>query len=98
MTWGTGADRLQVEFATTAGIQSGKVISGELHPEEMIAAPLAAAIRAAEQQFLTDAKEIPPDVKAQLAPYYPADILNSARWTVGSVSLSIPDVTRACSH
>lgn len=93
MTVGTGANRLQVEFATTAAMQSGNVLNGKLSPEVMVAAPLAAAIRAAQQQFSQDAKELPPEVKAQMAPYYPAEVLNSARWTVGSISLSVPDVT-----
>lgn len=32
-------------------------------------------------------------VKAKLAGFYPADVLDAARWTVGSVSISVPDVT-----
>lgn len=92
LTIGTGADRLQVEFATTAAIETGQLAQGNLRPEELAAEPLAAAIRSAEKQFESDAKPIPDDVKAALAPYYPADVLQAARWTVGSVSLSIPDL------
>ncbi len=93
VTIGTGADRLQVEVAATAAIESGEVIGGKLRPEELIATPLAAAIRAAQNQFAPNAKPLPPDVRQQLVQFYPASVLDSARWTVGSISISVPDVT-----
>jgi Domain of unknown function (DUF4157) len=92
MTIVTGPDRLQVEFASTAAIEAGNITSGKEGPEELIAEPLAAGIRAAQNQFQPEAKPIPANVKKLLAPYYPADVLNAARWAVGSVSLSVPDV------
>ena len=93
MTIGTGADRLLVELAATSAIEAGSVLNGKLRPEQLIAAPLAAGIRAAEKQFETGARPLPDDVKTTLAPFYPADVLNAARWTVGSISISVPDVT-----
>jgi hypothetical protein len=93
MTIATEPKALSVEFAATSAIASGKVIGGKLRPEELIAAPLAAAIRAAEKQFEPQAKPIPPNVRAQLAGFFPADVLDAARWTIGSISISVPDVT-----
>jgi hypothetical protein len=93
ITLGTGVDRLTVEFAATAAIESGEVIGGKLRPEELIAAPLAAGIRAAENQFAPDAKPLPPDVREKLAQFYPSAVLENARWAVGSISISVPDVT-----
>ena len=69
------------------------LVSGKLRPEELLATPLAAAIRAAEKQFESTAQPLPPEVKAMFASQYPADVLNAARWTVGSISISVPDVT-----
>jgi hypothetical protein len=93
VTIATGPDRLQSEFASTAAIQAGGLITGTLKPEDLIAEPLAAGIRAAENQFEPNSKPIPSDVKAKLAAFYPADVLDAARWTVGSVSISVPDLT-----
>jgi hypothetical protein len=93
MTIATGPNRMQVEFASTAAIQSGSILAGKLRPEELIAAPLAAAIRAAEKQFAPDAKPIPPGVRAKLAPYFAPVVLDKARWAIGSVSISAPDIT-----
>ena len=93
MTIVTGTNRLQVEIAATTAIEAGHVITGKLRPEELIAAPLAAGIRAAEKQFEADAKPLPAEVRNKLSPFYPADVLDAARWTVGSISISIPDLT-----
>jgi hypothetical protein len=35
---------------------------------------------------------MPESVRAALAPFFPADILANARWTVSSISLAIPDL------
>lgn len=93
MTILTGTNRLQVEFAATNAIEAGKLIGGKLRPEELVAAPLAAGLRAAEKQFEPNAKPIPSDVKELLEAFFSPDVLNAARWVVGSVSISVPDVT-----
>jgi hypothetical protein len=93
MTVLTGPDRLTVEFASTAAIATGEVLQGNLSPDRLIAAPLAAAIRAAQKQYYDTARPIPDKVKALLKGAYPADVLANGRYTVGSVSLSVADVT-----
>jgi hypothetical protein len=87
-----GPNRLQVEFAATSVIEAGQIVQGQ-PMDRIIASPLAAAIRAAELQFQPEALPIPADVKARLTGAYPADVLNDARWAVGSISISVPDVT-----
>jgi hypothetical protein len=87
----TGPTRLTVDFTATAVIQAGGILQGD-NPAMLIAEPLAAALRSAEHQFESQAQPLPADVKARLSGFYPVDILNSARWTVGSVSLSVPDL------
>lgn len=53
---------------------------------------IAAALRAAEKQFESQAQPLPADVRAGLASAYPSDVLDAARWTVGSISISVPDL------
>lgn len=88
-----GENRLNVEFVSTALIETGGVVSGKWTLEQLKAAPLAAGIRAAEKQFEPESQPLPAEVKAKLASFYPAEILNAARWAVGSVTISVPDVT-----
>lgn len=89
-----GTIQLQADFAATAAIEGGEILQGQ-SPETVIAAPLAAAIRSAELELEDSAQPIPDDVKSALAPYYPADVLDNARWTVGSFSFSLPDVVNS---
>lgn len=92
MTIETGTDRIQAEFATTTTIAAGKLVQGNLDPAALLTTPFAAALRAAEKQFESDAKPLPPDVRALFAGKYDDDVLNNARWAIGSVSISIPDL------
>jgi Domain of unknown function (DUF4157) len=92
MTIITGGDRLSVDFAATAAIEAGGIVAGKLNLEDAVAEPLAAALRSAQLQFLPQSNPIPADIKAKFAAFYPADVLNNARWTVGSVSISVPDL------
>jgi hypothetical protein len=92
MTIVTGATSFTVDLATTAAIESGEIMQGKIAPEDLVAEPLAAAIRAAIAQYKDIALPVPEDVKARLAPFYPAAVLNNARWVVGSISITIPDL------
>jgi hypothetical protein len=92
MQIGTGASRLQVEFATTTAIEAGQIAQGDLNANRLVAVPLAAAIRAAENQFAPSAKSVPDNVKAALSPFYPKAILDNARYAISSISLAIPDL------
>jgi Domain of unknown function (DUF4157) len=88
----TGPDRLSVEFAATALIAGGGVLQG-VPPDRVLAAPLAAALRAAEEQFLPNSKPLPPSVMSFFKGKYPDDLLNDARFAISSISISVPDIT-----
>jgi hypothetical protein len=92
---GIGAGRVMIEFGTTIVIGTGETLQGHLDPQELIAAPLAAAIRAAEKEFLPQAQPIPPNIKVQLAPYFPDSVLNNGRWIIGSLAIDMPDLVNA---
>ena len=51
---------------------------------------IAAALRAAEKQFESQPQPLPADVRSRLASAYRSDVLDAARWTVGSISISLP--------
>jgi hypothetical protein len=87
----TGPERLVVDFAATGAIEAGGVMQGE-SAKWVIAEPLAAALRSAKNQFEGQANPLPADVKAKFASAYPPDVLDAARWTVGSISISVPDL------
>jgi hypothetical protein len=87
-----GPTQLQLEFATTAAIEAGEITAGKFSPDRLAAAPLAAALRTAFNQYKTEAKAMPDAIRAALAPYFPPDILANARWTVNSISVAIPDL------
>jgi hypothetical protein len=89
-----GADRLNVEFAATALIAGGAILQGA-PPDRVVAAPLAAALRAAEKQYFPDSKPIPEEVAAKFRGSYPSDVLANARYAIGSISISAPDLINA---
>jgi hypothetical protein len=91
MTLDTGADRLSVDFAAVPLIIGGEVLQGQ-SPDSMITAPFAAALRSANYQFLPQSKPIPPSIMQLLKGKYPDDVLTKARYAIGSISISVPDV------
>jgi len=94
MTLATGPDRLTVEFAATGLIVGGAVLQGT-PPDRVVAAPLGAALRAAEKQFLPEAKPLPANVMDFMKGKYPNDVLTKARYAIGSISISAPDLINA---
>jgi len=91
LTLATGLDRLQVEFGTTAAIQASHIAQGK-DPAMLIAAPLAAALRAAHDQFEPQSQSIPADIRQRFSGQYPDDVLNQARFAIGGLSISAPDI------
>ena len=92
LSTGVGVQRIVVEFGCTGVTESGEIIKGELKPEDAIGLPLAAAIRAAEEQYLPASQPIPPAVQTRLATFIPKEVLANSRWVVGELSISIPDL------
>jgi Domain of unknown function (DUF4157) len=91
MTISTGVDRYTVEFAATGLILGGNVLQG-IPPDRILAAPLAAALRSAEKQFLLDSKPLPQFIIDSFKGKYPDDVLSNARYAVGGISISAPDL------
>jgi hypothetical protein len=91
LTIGTGPERLQIDFAATAAIEAGGLMQGD-SLKWSLAAPLAAAIRSAEKQFQSQSRPLPADVKVRLASAFSQDVLDNARYAIGSFSISVPDV------
>ena len=61
------------------------------NPLELIAAPLAAAIRAAREKHLANSRPLPKDVKAGLAGIFPDSTLERARYAIGNVEITLPN-------
>jgi hypothetical protein len=92
MTLGTGPDRLAVEFAATLAIEAGGILQG-MPLDRVIAAPLAAAIRSAVKEFLPRSQPIPVNIRQAFLNQYSSVVLDNARFAIGSISISVPDVT-----
>lgn len=91
VTLATGLDRLQVEFGTTAAIQAAQIAQGK-DPKMVVAAPLAAAIRASHDQFEAQSRPLPDNIRQRFSGKYPVGILDSARFAIGGLSISVPDI------
>jgi hypothetical protein len=91
---GVNANRVTTEFLATSLTGAGEVIQGQ-DPRILIAGPLAAAMRAAYEQLISQSSPIPPDVMGNLEEDIDPGLLSRARWMVGSVNLDLPDLTNA---
>ena len=87
----TGPERLQEEFASTAVLEAADLLNGA-NANQLIAAPLAAALRAAQAQFGPSSQPVPDAVKQRLGQFYTAAQLANARYAIGTISISIPDL------
>lgn len=87
----TGPNRIAKEFGFTASQQAGQILQGQ-DPLVSLALPLAAALRDAESKYRPSAKEIPDDLKLVLGKVVPVHILEKARYAVGDVKITLPDL------
>lgn len=62
------------------------------NPFIVTAIPLAAAIRSAYETHKSKALPIPDDVKTGLANYFSKEILNKAKYSVGTVEITLPNL------
>jgi hypothetical protein len=69
-----------------AGILQGK------NPLENLAIPLAAAIEISANEFRVSAKPLPQQLIDLFKPYYSAEVLQRAKYAIGSVGINLPDV------
>lgn len=85
----TDPERLTTDWAITVVRYSGRILEGK-DVREILAGPLAAALRSAREQYKPEARPIPSSVSDILKPYYDARILAKARYTVGVLRISLP--------
>lgn len=86
----TFTQQYQVQLTKTAGTATANALLGK-NPLEFVAMPLAAAIREARARHIAGAKPLPADVKKALANFFPQDVLDRARYTVGTVEITLPN-------
>jgi hypothetical protein len=82
--------RLLAATGITATQYSQMLLEGK-DPKMLLAAPLAAALRAAHAQHAPDAKPLPLEVQEKLRDYFAPGIVERARYTVGQVEISLPN-------
>jgi hypothetical protein len=86
---GTIANRYSVDLVESAGNATGDVLQGN-NPLQVLAGPLAAAIRNAHARHNSSARSIPADVKRGLAGKFPPGVLERARYTTGNIEITLP--------
>lgn len=88
---GTFQQRYLDELAAS-GAHGGAQILRQQNPLEVTAAPLAAAIVAARERHITNARPLPDDVRQGLAPFFPPETLDRARYAIGKVEITLPNL------
>lgn len=86
----TFASRYELELLNSGGQAASNILQGQ-NILQLVATPLAAAIREGRQRYVGNVKSLPADVKAGLAPYFPPEILDRAVYTVGKIELTLPN-------
>jgi len=87
----TDPARFTGDILITIVADGGHILQGK-NPLIVLTAPLAAAIRTAKAQYEPEAKPIPESVRARVKPYYPAKVLDKARYTVGDLRITLPEI------
>jgi len=79
---------VEVEAQTMAAFKD--ILEGK-NPMESFAIPLAAAIAVSASEYRVSAKPVPAHIRARMAPYYPANVLERAKYGIGSLGINLPD-------
>ena len=87
---GTFSNRYYTEFAQAGIANLNGVLQGQ-NPFQMVAIPLSAALRAGRERHIGNARPIPEDVKNALRPYFRETTLNRAKYTVGTIEITLPN-------
>jgi hypothetical protein len=82
--------RLMAELGAAGAYATANALRGQ-NPLQIVAAPLAGAIRAAHDKHYSNARPLPDDVKAGLAQFFPQNVLDRARYTQGNVDITLPN-------
>lgn len=87
---GTFNQRLQLELGSSTNNAVANVLRGQ-NPLQLVAVPLAGAIRAARSKHIGNSKPLPKDVHNALGPHFAPQVLTRARYVVGSVDITLPN-------
>lgn len=86
----TFTQRYQDAAIQSMGASAANVLLGK-NPLEFVAMPLAAAIREARARHIKNAKPLPADVRKALGNFFAPDVLDRAKYTVGTVEITLPN-------
>lgn len=81
---------LMSEIGASGANSAANVLRGQ-NPLQIVAAPLAGAIRAARNKHHPGSSALPDDVRNGLAKIFPDQVLSRARYTVGRVDITLPN-------
>ncbi|HLP50042.1 MAG TPA: hypothetical protein VK154_04115 [Chitinophagales bacterium] len=82
--------RLTNQLALAGANNINGILQGQ-NPFQIVAGPLAAAIRAARERHYPNSRPLPDDVKNALRGRFSESVLNRARYAVGSVEITLPN-------
>ncbi|UZE47072.1 hypothetical protein ONR75_18955 [Rhodopseudomonas sp. P2A-2r] len=86
----TASERIKTQIASTSGKYLGKCVGGEqCEVKEVVAIPVAAALKDAYGLYIQNAKPFEPSMVQVLSHAMPGGIVTSARWVVAKT----PDFT-----
>lgn len=83
-------DNYQTQIIKSSGQVATNTLLGQ-DPLQIIAMPLAAAIREAQERHIANAKPLPKDVKERLAGLYSKEVLDQARYVIGDIEFTLPN-------
>jgi hypothetical protein len=83
----TFTNRYFNELGISAG-NSAALLLQQSNPLLVVATPLAAAIHAARERHIRNARPIPASVRESLSPYFPWQVLNRAKYAVGRTDIT----------
>ncbi|WP_010117532.1 hypothetical protein [Acinetobacter sp. P8-3-8] len=83
-------DNYQAQIIKSSGQVATNTLLGQ-DPMQILAMPLAAAIREAQERHIANAKPLPKDVKDGLASLYSKEVLDSARYVIGDIEFTLPN-------
>lgn len=87
----TFSPRLMSDLGAAGAHGAANVMRGQ-NPLQLTAAPLAAAIRAAREVHLPNARPLPADVREGLTGFFTEETLNRAKYAVGKVEITLPNL------
>jgi hypothetical protein len=93
----TFTQRFQHNLTQSAAYGVGYTLEGK-NPAQVLGAPLAAALRSAYDQHSPNARPLPDYVKQTLSRFFNAAYLDTLRYSIGHVELSLPNAINVVTH